>query len=91
MIRRGVKWGFRSGVLCILQSIGVIKDTALRPTVTTLRTTPKEISELQKILNRSNIVVTTMSLLQRFSDYYLTAISEICDTLIVDEAHHEVK
>ncbi|MGC7872060.1 DEAD/DEAH box helicase [Desulfosporosinus sp. SYSU MS00001] len=72
----------------ILQSIGVIKDTALKPTVTTLRTTPKEISDLQEILDKSNIVVTTMSLLQRFSDDYLTAISETCDTLIVDEAHH---
>ncbi len=72
----------------ILQKVGIIKDKALKPTVTTLRTTPKELIDLQEILNKSNIIITTMSLLQRFSDNYLTAISEICDTLIVDEAHH---
>ncbi len=72
----------------ILRKIGVVKDAALMPTVTTLCTTPKELSELKEILQKSNIVVTTMSLLQRFSDNYLKAINETCDTLIVDEAHH---
>lgn len=72
----------------ILQSIGVIKDKAIKPTVTILRTTPRQLSDLQEILDKSNVVVTTMSLLQRFSDEYLKSISETCNTLIVDEAHH---
>ncbi len=72
----------------ILQKISVINDSAIKPTVTTLRTTPKELTDLREIFDKSNIVVTTMSLLQRFSDDYLMAITEICNTLIVDEAHH---
>lgn len=72
----------------VLQNIGVIEDTALKPTVTTLLKTPKELSDLREIIDKSNIIVTTMSLLSRFSDDYLAAISETCDTLIVDEAHH---
>lgn len=72
----------------ILQAIGIIKETALKPTVTTLRKTPKELYQLQEILDRSNIIVTTMSLLQRFPEEYLMAINKTCDTLIVDEAHH---
>lgn len=72
----------------VLQNIGVIEDTAHKPTVTTLLKTPKELSDLREILDKSNIVVTTMSLLSRFSDDYLVAISKTCDTLIVDEAHH---
>lgn len=72
----------------ILQNIGVIKDNAIKPTVTMLRTTPKQLSDLQEILDKSNIIVTTMSLLQRFSNEYLKSINETCDTLIVDEAHH---
>lgn len=72
----------------VLQNIGVIEDTALKPTVTTLLKTPKELSDLREIIDKSNIIVTTMSLLSRFSDEYLAAISETCDTLIVDEAHH---
>ncbi|TCL55410.1 superfamily II DNA or RNA helicase [Kineothrix alysoides] len=72
----------------ILQDIGVINHDALKPAVTTLLKTPKELFELREILEKSNVVVTTMSLLQRFSDDYLKAISEYCSTLIVDEAHH---
>lgn len=72
----------------VLQDIGVINHSALKPTVTALLKTPKELTELKEILNKSNIVVTTMSLLHRFSDDYLMAISEQCNTLIVDEAHH---
>ncbi|MDL2238044.1 DEAD/DEAH box helicase family protein [Christensenellaceae bacterium OttesenSCG-928-K19] len=72
----------------ILQNIGVISHNAIPPTVTALLKTPKEISDLKEIFEKSNVVVTTMSLLQRFSDEYLTAISEGCNTLIVDEAHH---
>jgi len=74
--------------LGILQDIGVINETVLKPAVTTLRKTPKELSDLQEILDKSNIIVTTMALLQRFPSKYLKAISETCDTLIVDEAHH---
>jgi len=72
----------------VLQDIGVINHEALKPTVTALLKTPKELTELREILDKSNVVVTTMSLLQRFSDDYLAAISESCNTLIVDEAHH---
>ena len=72
----------------ILQDIGVINHETLTPTVSTLLTTPKELSDLKEIFAKSNVVVTTMSLLQRFSDEYLAAISESCNTLIVDEAHH---
>lgn len=72
----------------VLQNIGVIKDVALRPSVAALNTTPKKLSELKEILEKSNVIVTTMSLLRRFSDDYLITISEACDTLIVDEAHH---
>ena len=68
----------------ILQNIGVIRDDALKPTVTALRKTPKELSDLQELLDKSNVIVTTMSLLQRFSDEYLMAISKTCNTLIVD-------
>lgn len=72
----------------ILQDIGVITRDAQKPTVTAMLKTPKELSDLQIILDKSNVIVTTMSLLQRFSDDFLVAISKSCNALIVDEAHH---
>nr|WP_320025748.1 DEAD/DEAH box helicase family protein [uncultured Acetobacterium sp.] len=72
----------------VLQDFNIINASAIKPSVTALVTTPKDLSELKEILKRSNVVITTMSLLQRFSDKYLAEISVLCETLIVDEAHH---
>jgi superfamily II DNA or RNA helicase len=72
----------------VLQDIGVIQNSAIAPTVTAINSTPKELSELQEILDKSNVIVTTMSLLQRFPNDFFAAIADSCDTLIVDEAHH---
>lgn len=72
----------------ILQDIKIINNSAIKPAVTTLTKTPMDLKELQEILKMSNVIVTTMALLQRFSNEYILAISDFCDTLIVDEAHH---
>lgn len=69
----------------ILQDIGVINSKAQKPCVASLNKTPTELSDLQSILNKSNVIVTTMSLIYRFSDDYLNAICESCKMLIVDE------
>ena len=72
----------------ILQTIGVVNQNALPPSVTLLESVPRQLSDLQELLSKSNVIVTTMSLLQRFSESYLTALCDICDVLIIDEAHH---
>lgn len=72
----------------VLQELGVIDSMAKKPSVASLVTTPKELSGLQTIIDNSNVIVTTMSLIQRFSDEYMNAICASCKTLIVDEAHH---
>lgn len=72
----------------VLQQIGVIKESAYTPVVGILHTTPKSASELEEILEKSNVIITTMSLLQRFTDKYLKLITSKCEALIVDEAHH---
>lgn len=74
----------------ILQEIGVIDSMAKKPSVAALIKTPTELSDLQRIIEKSNVIVTTMSLIQRFSDDYMRAICDGCKTLIVDEAHHIV-
>ncbi len=72
----------------VLKEIGIIKDTAIFPIVAILRTTPRNINELINVIDKSNVIVTTMSLLKGFSDAYLNVLSEKIDTIIVDEAHH---
>ena len=72
----------------VLSQINVISVSAKRPIVTLLKSTPKSLDELSEILVKSNVVVTTMSILQRFSDEFCAAINDCVDALIVDEAHH---
>lgn len=72
----------------VLQELGVINSAAQKPSVASLVTTPKELSDLQTIIDNSNVIVTTMPLIQRFTDEYMNAICASCKTLIVDEAHH---
>jgi len=72
----------------ILQENGVIDASAITPTVTALTSKPKNIDELIEILDKSNVIITTMSLLRGFSDDFYEEVNKRFDALIVDEAHH---
>lgn len=73
-----------------LREIGAISDKFSNPMVGCLVSSPKDISELQELIDKSNLIVTTMSLLNsvHFKDEYIQFLASICDTLIIDEAHH---
>lgn len=73
-----------------LREIGAINETFENPVVGCLVSSPKDIAELQDLLNKSNLIVTTMSLLNSgyFKDEFIRLLASTCDTLIIDEAHH---
>lgn len=72
----------------ILYDLGVIDSTAIPPIVAVLNSTPKSDNELSQIVEKSNVVIATVSLLRRFSDSMMYLLSEMCELLVVDEAHH---
>lgn len=74
--------------LGVLREIGVVSQSAINPAVTALITTPTNVSELEELIEKSNILIATMSLLQKFPDSFLKIIGVKCNNLIVDEAHH---
>lgn len=74
--------------LGILQEIGVIFPSALSPVVCTLNSTPTSDVELAEMTQKANIIISTATLLQRFSDSMISILSKECELLIVDEAHH---
>src|SRR5690606_8312264 len=47
-----------------------------------------DISELRLIIEESNVIISTVSLLKNFSDSYIDLLANECTTLIIDEAHH---
>ena len=76
--------------LGVLRQIGAISNLCANPVVGCLGSTPKNIEELQTILNRSNVIITTVQLLssKNFCDDYRQLLSKQCDLVIIDEAHH---
>ncbi len=74
--------------LGVLPKIGVIDEGVIFPVVATLTSTPKSEQDLSEIVESSNIIVTTVTLLQYFSAKFISILSEKCNLLIVDEAHH---
>lgn len=73
-----------------LREIGAIDESFKNPVVACLIASPKSIGELQELLDSSNLIVTTMSLLNsgHFKKEHLELLAATCDTLIIDEAHH---
>ena len=74
--------------LGILKEIGVIKQSAKFPRVLLLKSQPQSREELEKVLCDANIIVSTAALVSKFDDEYMKLLSDICNVLIVDEAHH---
>ena len=76
--------------LAKLREIGSINDTFENPIVGCLVSSPKDISELRELVEKSNIIITTISLLNsnHFKDEFMLLLASSCNTLIIDEAHH---
>ena len=77
-------------VLGKLREIGAINDQVYNPVIGCLVSSPKNIAELQDLLDQSNLIVTTMSLLNstHFKEEFVNFLASECDTIIIDEAHH---
>lgn len=73
-----------------LREIGAINNAFENPVVGLLKTTPETVEELKELIDVSNVIVSTMSLISysKFRAKYLDVLSLSCDILIIDEAHH---
>lgn len=72
----------------LLRELGVIDHTVINPVVSLLKKTPDNINDLITLLDKSNIVVATISLINRLSENYITKMAETFSHLFLDEAHH---
>ncbi len=80
----------RFSTLGKLREIGAINESFENPVVGCLISSPKDITELQELLDKSNLIITTMSLLNSgyFKNEFMQLLASTCDTVIIDEAHH---
>lgn len=72
----------------VLKEIGVVDEKSISPIVVLLKSAPKTEEEFNELLNNSNVIVVTMSLINRLSEKQCKKIVDFAELLIVDEAHH---
>lgn len=74
--------------LQVLRDIGVVNEINLNPIVTSLNITPNNIEELNIIISKSNIIISTMTLINKLSEELLLELTDNITEVIIDEAHH---
>ena len=75
--------------LGILGELGIIdEETIFYPKVCILRKRPRNVEEITEILNESNVLVTTMSVVGQSPENVQERIAGQCSHLFIDEAHH---
>lgn len=72
----------------VLKEIGVVDEKSISPTVVLLKSAPKSEEEFNELLDNSNVIVVTMSLVNRLDKEQCKKIVDFANLLIVDEAHH---
>src|SRR6185369_8627018 len=71
-----------------LTDIGVVPDNIVYPRVSKVKRGIKKIDELKELLDNSNVVIATASVLNKFNEECLRELGDRCSHLFVDEAHH---
>lgn len=79
----------KAKTLGILYEIGMLeKSEILYPNVLMLEENIKDIVVFKEYIKKSNIIVTTMNLINYMNNDYVEFLSKEIDLLVVDEAHH---
>ena len=74
--------------LGILKKFGIIDNTCETPRVAIIKENMNEISKWQHLINESNVIITTMSLISKVNSQVIDLLNSEITHLFVDEAHH---
>jgi superfamily II DNA or RNA helicase len=74
--------------LGVLIEFGLLPKDTMLPLVGTLRSKFESLKEMRVFCDASNVIVSTMPLLGRFSEEEQEELASLCDCLFIDEAHH---
>ena len=74
--------------LGMLRGLGVLAPGASNPVVGRLAKKPRTAAEARDLFERCNVVVSTVAALAGLPDEVKRVVSDVFDTLFIDEAHH---
>ncbi|MGG7163422.1 DEAD/DEAH box helicase family protein [Clostridium ihumii] len=78
---RAKTWG-------ILKEIGCVSGNVLNPNTLYLKSNFNDVEQFETIIEDSNIIISTMSLINNMDENQVRFVSTKCDLLVVDEAHY---
>jgi len=70
------------------QGIGLLSPNALFPVVCKLEHIPQDLTELDALAERAQVIVTTSSIIGQCSEELQNRFAQHCPYLFIDEAHH---
>ncbi len=72
----------------LLKQFKVIGPDALYPVVGTIEHEMASVDDVTDFIRRCNVIVTTMAVLQGFSQEAQERVADLCSIMFIDEAHH---
>ena len=72
----------------VLKQLKIVSENSVSPNVLLLKSIPKTQDEFDELLENTNVIVTTISLVNKFDKIQKERLVSYADLLIVDEAHH---
>ena len=85
-LRRQVFGKFTS--LGLLKSLAALDSSADYPVVGLLKQRPKSAQEIEELLGKCNVVITTINIAGQMSSSIQKSVAKMCPYLFIDEAHH---
>lgn len=72
----------------LIKEFGILGEDAILPNVSMINHIPSSSEILEEIIQKSNIVVTTINIVSKFEDKYIEILEKNLSDIIIDEAHH---
>lgn len=72
----------------LIKKFGILEENAILPNVSMINHIPSSADSLEEILEKSNIIITTINIVAKFNEEYMDLLNKFCSDVIIDEAHH---
>jgi len=72
----------------LIKKFGILEDNGILPNVSMIKHIPSSADVLEEILEKSNIIITTINIVSKFNEEYMGLLNKFCSDVIIDEAHH---
>lgn len=71
----------------LIKKFCILKEKAILPNVSMIKHIPSSVDVLEEILEKSNIIITTINIVGKFNEEYIELLNKFCSDVIIDKVH----